>query len=178
MLESLGFSAVTFVVTIINIFILFFILRKILFKPVTKIMAERAKRVQDTIGQAEKDKAQAKKLLEQYEAQLQNADAEAETIIKTARETAEAEAARIITEGKAAADILAANSRRQLETEHQAALAKFRAEAAGMVVAASSRLVARELNSGDNHRYANMLLDELASQQVVAQQIVLQKGNN
>jgi F-type H+-transporting ATPase subunit b len=166
-------NLVTFFFTFVNIGILFFMLRAILFKPVTKFMDDRTKKIQDTIDQAEKNKSQSKKLLEQYEAQLKNAEAEAETIIKTARETAEAEAARIIAGGKAAADILAANSRRQLEVERQAALAKFRAEAAVLVVAASSRLVARELNSGDNQRYANMLLDELVSQQVVAQ-----KGNS
>lgn len=158
----------TFLFTFINIGILFFILRAILFKPVTKFMDNRAKKIQDTIDQTEKEKSQAKKLLEQYEGRLNEAEAEAASIIKTARETAEAEAARIIAGGKAAAELLADNVRRQLETERQAALAKFRTEAAGLVVAASSKLVSRDFNSDDNRRYANMMLDELAAQ----------KGNN
>jgi F-type H+-transporting ATPase subunit b len=156
-------NLVTFFFTFVNIGILFFLLRAILFKPLTKFMADRAQKIQDSIDQAERNKTQAKKTLEQYEARLKEADAEAESIIAAARESAEAESARIIAGGKASAQQLIVNARRQLEAEQQAAMAKFRAEAAVLVVAASSRLVARDFNSEDNKRYANMLMDELAA---------------
>jgi len=158
----LDFS-VTFGITIINIVILFFILRAILFKPVTKFMAERAKRVQDSINQAEKDKAQARELLDQYQGRLKGADAEAETILRAARENAGKETERRIAEGKAEAANIVANARRQLEAEQQAVLARFMADAADMVMAASSKLAARDLNSDDDRRYVTMLLDELAA---------------
>ena len=159
----LDFS-VTFIITIINITILFFILRAILFKPVTKFMADRAKRGQDSISQAEKDKTQAKELLTQYEGRLKGADAEAETILRAARENAGKETERRIAEGKAEAANIVVNTRRQLEAEQQAMLAKFMADAAALVMAASSKLTARSLNSDDDRRYAAMLLDELAAQ--------------
>jgi F-type H+-transporting ATPase subunit b len=174
MLESLGFSSVTFVVTIINIAILCVILRAVLFKPVTKFMAERARKIQNAIDQAERNKAQANMLLEQYEARLKTAGDEAEAIITAARETAEAEAARIVAEGKAAAEAHAANTRRQLESERQAVFARFKLEAAALVVAASARLTQRELAGEDNRRFAAMLLEELSVQSTVAQSAVVQ----
>jgi len=158
----LDFS-VTFIITIINITILFLILRKILFKPVTKFMADRTARVQDSIEQADKDKAQAKALLGEYEDKLKNADAEAREILKTARENAEQQAQMIVAEGKQEAANISAAARKQIEAEHQAALAKFKLEAAALVMAASARLAARDLSSDDNRRYVNMLLDELAA---------------
>jgi len=158
----LDFS-VTFVITIINITLLFFILRKLLFKPVTKFMAERAKRVQDSIEQAEKDRTQARKILAEYEDKLKNAEAEAREIIKTAREDAERLAEMIVAERKQEAADISAIARKQLEAEHQAALAKFKLEAAALVLAASAKLAARDFSGDDNRRYANMLLDELAS---------------
>ena len=158
----LDFS-VTFIITIINIAILFFILRKILFKPVTKIMTERAKRVQNSIDQAEKDKASAQALLREYEGKLKNAEDIADEILKNAREEAAHEAQRIIAEGKAAAADIVTAARNQLDAEHQAALAKFKIEAAALVLAASSRLVSREFSGDDDRRYVNMLLDELAA---------------
>jgi F-type H+-transporting ATPase subunit b len=158
----LDFS-VTFVITIINITILFLILRKILFKPVTKLMADRAMRVQDSIEQADKDKAQAKALLAEYEDKLKNAEADAREILKAAREDAERQAQMIIAEGKQEAADFSAITRKQLEAEHQAALAKFRLEAAALVIAASAKLAARDFSSDDNRRYVNMLLDELAA---------------
>ena len=163
----LDFS-VTFGITIINIIILTLILRKILFKPVTKIMADRAQRVQDTIDQAEKDKADSRGLLEQYQNKLKNADAEAENIVRTVRASAEQEARQIVTEGKAAAQALAEAARRQIESERQAAFARFKLEAAALVMAATAKLVHRDISGDDNRRYVNMLLDELSAQ----------KGNN
>lgn len=156
----LDFS-VTFIITIINITILFFILRAVLFKPVTKFIEQRAKRLKDSFDKAEKDKADAKKLLVEYEDILKRAGAEAQEIITSAKAEASRQAEFIIAEGKAEAEQLAAAAQKQLETEHQQALAKFRLEAAALVMAASSKLAAREMSSDDTRRYANMLFDEL-----------------
>ncbi|MDR2101793.1 MAG: F0F1 ATP synthase subunit B [Treponema sp.] len=159
----LDFS-VTFFFTFINIGILFFILRAILFKPLTKFMDDRAKKIQTSIEQAERDKDQAKLLRKQYEDQINGVQNEAEAIITAARETARAEADRIIAEGKQAAETLLLNARKQNEAERLTALALFKAEAAALVVAASSRLLKRELTGEDNLRLAHEFLRELGKQ--------------
>ena len=156
----LDFS-VTFIITIINIAVLFLILRKLLFKPVTKFMADRARRIQESIEQSEKTRSQAKALLAQYEDQLKAAGAEAEAIISAARENAALEAGRILAESRVSAETALANGRKQLELEKRAALAAFRKEAAALVTAAAGRLVGRELRGEDQKQYADMLLDEM-----------------
>jgi len=155
---------VTYAITIINIIILTLILRAVLFKPVTKFMAERAKRVQDSIDLAEKEKADSRELLEQYQNKLKNADAEAEKIVQAARTHAEREALQIIADGKASAEALTEAARRQIEAEQKAAFARFKLEAAALVVAVSAKLAARNFTTDDDRRYANMMLDELAAQ--------------
>jgi len=158
----LDFS-VTFVITIINIFLLAVILRAILFKPVSRFMSERAKRVRDSIDEAKADKAKAEELLGQYREKLKAADAEAEEIVKLAREKARAQAEKIVAEGKASAEALIAEGRSRLELERQKAFARFGAEAAALVMTASSRLVQRDFRSDDNGLYAAILLDELSA---------------
>ena len=157
----LDFS-VTFAITIINIVILFLILRAILFKPVTKFMADRAKRIQDLIEQSEKDKNQAKSLLTQYEDHLKTAETDAEAIIGAARENAKLEAEKILAESRVSAETILTNARKQLELEQRAALAVFRKEAAALVTAASGRLIGREIQNEDNLQYADMLLKEIS----------------
>ncbi|GHV81964.1 ATP synthase subunit b [Spirochaetia bacterium] len=157
----LDFS-VTFIITIINLVILFLILRAILFKPVTKLIDERAKKVQDARDQAERDKTEAKALLEQYEAQLKRAGDEGEELIRVVRETAKQEAEQIVAGGKADAEQLLAKARKQIEAEQQAAMALFRAEAAALVLSAASRLVRREFNDEDSRQQAALLLREIA----------------
>jgi F-type H+-transporting ATPase subunit b len=153
----------TFLFTLINIGILFVVLRAILFKRVSKFMEDRTKKIQDTIDQAERDKAQAKLLLQQYEEQLKKAREEAAALVRSARESAGEQADRIIAGGKAEAEALLRNARTRIETEQEAALARFRAEAAALVVSASARLLRRELNQDDNRRYAGMLLRDLGT---------------
>jgi F-type H+-transporting ATPase subunit b len=157
----ISFSLSTFLVTIVNIGVLFFVLRAVLFKPVTKFMEDRSAKIRDAIDQAEKDKNQAKAMLAQYETQLRAAGDEAAAIVRQAREGAQAEADRIIAEGKVSAETILANARRQIETEQRAAVAEFRREAAVLVTAASARLVGRELNAEDNRQYADMLISEI-----------------
>jgi F-type H+-transporting ATPase subunit b len=159
----LDFS-VTFVITIVNIVILFFILKKILLKPVTKFTADRTKRIQDSLMQAETEKVEARKMLAQYKEKLKNAEDEAEEIIRAAHKNAKADAEKIIARGKVDADVLITSARKQIETEQKAALARFNVEATALVIAASARLVQREFSGDDNRRYVNMLLDELTAQ--------------
>ena len=158
----LDFS-VTFFITIINLAFLFIILRIVLFKPVTKFMADRAKRIQDSIDQAENDKVQAKAMLTKYEASLNTAKAEADSIIRNARELAQAEAHKIITNSRISAEKDLALMRKQFEMEHRSALASFREEAADLVIAAASRLLEREIEDEDSKLYAEMLLNEVSN---------------
>lgn len=154
---------VTFGITVINLIILFFILKAILFKPVTKFMEARAAKVQNDIDSAAKDKAQAKQLLAQYEKKIKAAQAEADAIISEARKQAVVQADKIVAEGKNKVEAIIANANRQIEAEHKAALILFRTEAARLVIAASSRLVQRELEQEDSVRFANLLVQELAA---------------
>jgi F-type H+-transporting ATPase subunit b len=156
-------SLATFLLTIVNITVLFLVLRAFLFKPVTKFMEERAGKVQASLDQAERERNQAKGLLQQYEEQLKRVDDEAGEILRAARETARLESERIIAEGKAAAAAFLENGRRQLEAERRAAVTVFQADAAALVIGASSRLLQRELNSEDSRRQAELLLKELAN---------------
>jgi F-type H+-transporting ATPase subunit b len=154
-------SIATFLVTILNVGILFFALRALLFKPVTKFMEDRTRKIEEAIAQSEKDRTQAKALLARYEEQIRNTEGEAAEILKNARENARHEADRIIAEGKAQADTILANVRKQIEAEQKAALAEFRKNAAFLVTAASGRILGREFRSEDDRRYADMLLEEI-----------------
>ena len=158
----LDFS-VTFFITIINLAFLFFILRAVLFKPVTKFMDDRAKRIQNSIDQAESDKVQAKDMLAKYEASLKTAKTEADSIIRNAKELAKEEAQKIIADSRASAEREIAVMRKQLEMERHAALAAFQQEAADLVIAATSRLLEREIEGEDSRLYAEMLLNEVSN---------------
>lgn len=159
----LDFSWVTFAVTFLNIGILYVILRAILFKPVTKFMERRTQKIAGDIEQAEGDKNQAKALLREYEDKLKEAREEADRILKEARESAREQADRIVAEGKAQAEAAIANARGRIEADRNAAMVRFKAEAAALVLSAAGRLLRRELTQEDSRNQAALLLRELGN---------------
>ncbi|MDR2481968.1 MAG: ATP synthase F0 subunit B [Spirochaetaceae bacterium] len=160
-MKLIDFS-VTFILTLVNISILCFILRAILFKPVTKFASDRAAKIKNDIDSAAHDREEAKKLRLQYEEKLNEADAEARVIAEASRKTAEDRAKEIISQGKIQAEALIAAARKQIDTERQAAYFLLKAEAASLVVRASSRLLGREFSGEDIKQFAESAINECA----------------
>jgi F-type H+-transporting ATPase subunit b len=159
----LDFS-ITFFITFINIGILYFILRALLFKPVTRFMENRTLKIKGELEQASREKAQAEALRESYEAQLRKVDEEADRLLREARAAAQEQAVVIIGEGKAEAARLIENARLQIEEERRSATAAFRTEAASLVLAATGRLLRREVTGEDARRAAGEFVAALGTE--------------
>jgi F-type H+-transporting ATPase subunit b len=162
----LDFS-VSFFFTLVNIAVLFFALRAILFKPVTKFMESRTAKIQSEIENAAKDREDAKSLLRMYDEKMRSAYDEAAQITRKAREDAEKQAAAIIADGKAHAENIVSLARKQILAERQAAFLAFRAEAASLVVKAAGRLAGRDPDGAsfgpDARSRAEFVLRELGA---------------
>ena len=63
--------------TVVNILVLFLLLRKFLYKPVMNIIAQRQKQVDDALNAAETSKQEAAATLNDAQAKLRNVDTEA-----------------------------------------------------------------------------------------------------
>ena len=61
----------TIVFTIINLLVLYFLMRKFLFGPVNAILNGRAKAIEDSLAQARQEQEEAQRLHNQYQAQLE-----------------------------------------------------------------------------------------------------------
>ena len=83
----LSFS-VTFVITIINFFVLFIALRAILWKPVRTFMAERTERIRRETSEAQVIRRSAEEMRQRYEDLLSNASDEAEWVVRDAEDEA------------------------------------------------------------------------------------------
>ena len=77
----LDFQVSTIVFTVINLLVLYFILRKLLFGRVNAVLEQRAARVKETIDSAEASKCQAEELRAEYEDKLTDARQEAAKLV-------------------------------------------------------------------------------------------------
>lgn len=103
--------------TVINLLILYALLRKFLFKPLQQMLARRRRIVADDFDRAKTAREAAEDLKAQYETSMGNARAESAKIMAEARARAEAMAADKMAEAQREADALMDKTRRQLVEE-------------------------------------------------------------
>ncbi len=138
-------------VSLVQFLILYWLLRRFLWGPVTKTLETRAQKIREGLELAEQAKADRERLKQDVAELLANARAEASAI--TERMTAAAEAAAAETRQQALweAERIREKGRADAKSLHDQALAQLRGEVASMVVLAASRLLGREI-SPDQHR--------------------------
>ena len=122
--------------TVVNILVLFLLLRKFLYKPVMNIIAQRQKQVDDALNAAETSKQEATAALNDAQAKLHNVDAEA-----AARRTA---------------------YEQQAEKDKQQLLAD--AQTTALARAMCEKLLARSLNEQDDARLLDDLLEKAGAE--------------
>jgi F0F1-type ATP synthase membrane subunit b/b' len=76
-------------VALTSFLVLFAILSKFAFPPVTKMLDERAEKIRESLEKAEETRIEAERLLEEYRVQMAEARAEAGKVIEQGRTVAE-----------------------------------------------------------------------------------------
>lgn len=123
--------------TFVNLIILYLLLRKFLFGPVTAIMDKRANEIKNSLDDAKSAKQEAAALKSSYIAKLNEAENAAKVIVKEAREAANTEREKIITKAKNEAGSIMQNASRQIELEKERSLKNVRSEIAGIAMDAA-----------------------------------------
>lgn len=131
--------------TVINLLILYVLLRKFLFKPLQQMLAKRRQAVADDFDRAKTAREAAQGLKAQYETSMENAKAESAKIMAEARAKAEAMAADKMAEAQREADALVAKARRQLAEERAQTEREVRDAIADLAMQAARKA----LESGD-----------------------------
>lgn len=150
----------TFIWTAFNLLILYFVMRRILFKPITLFMNKRSESIRSAIEDADKNKAESMELKKEYECLLRNARAEADRILEAARAEAGREYENIMfTAGKDAEDILV-KAREEIEYEKARALNAVKNKVAELALLAASKVIEENMDNETNRIIVNKFIDE------------------
>lgn len=149
--------------TVINLLVFFLLLRKFLFKPVTKIMDERQAKIQEDIETAEKTLAEADSTKAQLDERLAKADDEADKIIANAKKRAEKQGEDIVANAEEEAAELLAGARKTIEREREQAVENAREEIAELAVMAASQVLKRNIDKDSNKEFAKQILAEVGA---------------
>jgi F-type H+-transporting ATPase subunit b len=117
--------------------IVFFTLRKYVFPVIGKALDARAKAISDSIDDAEKLRAEAQRVLEEYRERLAEARAQADEIVTRARQAGEAHEKEAVATARAERERLLEQTRRDVEAETRRAIDEIRREVADLTVLAT-----------------------------------------
>lgn len=143
--------------TVVNVIVLFLLLRKFLYKPVMDIVAKRQQQADAVLAEAEAAKAEAQSALNEADAKLRGADAEAAQRVAAGEQQAEKEKEQLIAAARSQAEAIVADGRAAAEAQRAEVIDKANAEAADIARSACEKLLRRSLTEQDDA----MLLDDL-----------------
>ena len=137
------------VISLINLLIIYRILKKFLFKPVQKVMDERQAQVDRIYGDANQSKAQAEQMKQEYEQRLASAREEADGLVKNAVQTAQKRSDQMVSEASAQASRIKQKANEEIAQEKKKMLQDVRSEISDLAVEIASKVVEREISPRD-----------------------------
>ena len=140
------------IVQIVNFLILLFILQRLLYKPFLAKMEERTVAIKTALEQAQAARAETARQLEENEARLRAAYAEAAAIREQALREAAEESRKHIAAAQAQARKLVDDTKAQLDAEVRRARDELRREVSDLAIAVAEKLVRRTLREEDHRR--------------------------
>jgi len=133
--------------TVINILILYFIVRRFLFKPLQKILDARQTEIEKQYADARDTQDEADKAKKQYEESLAGIENEKTAILADSREKASAEYERILAEAKSEADRIVVDARKNAAAEKQKRIQEAEEQIADLVVEATAKISGTKQNA-------------------------------
>ena len=143
------------IINIINIIILFVIVRGLAYKPVKKFLDARKERVAKELSDAAAAKQTAEEEALKYKELTEKSKAEGTEIINEAERTAKQSAAEIIASAKQSAAEITEKARENAKREREAQVASMKDEIAELAFDISRQVLSREVTDEDNMRIAD-----------------------
>lgn len=138
------------VTQLINLLLLFLLLKHFLFKPVQNILNARQAEIDKSYADAESAQNKAEALRDEYEKRIADAKSEASDIVKAATRKAQAHGEEIVRDAQSQAAHLLEKADAQIEQEKKKAMNELKDEISGIAVDIASKVVAREIDEKDH----------------------------
>ena len=137
---------INLVFTIINLLVLYLLMKKFLFGPIIKVMDVRKAMIDQQFAGAKEQEDQAKALKEQYEGALKSAREESFQIMEQPRKEAKAQADKTVEDTQAKVSAMLAKAQEDINTERENAMRQMKDDVASLAMEAAGKIIGK--NSG------------------------------
>ncbi len=148
-------------ISMANLVLLFFLLRKFLFKPVKKVLAQRQAHVDGVYAEADEALAKAEADKAAWAERMTHAREEADAIVNRASENAQRSTDVILADAKSRADGIVRQAEEDARLTQLRAEAGIRRELAGVSAELAGKLLGREINERDHRNLIDSFIAEM-----------------
>ncbi|AYO31786.1 MAG: F-type H+-transporting ATPase subunit b [Thermoanaerobacteraceae bacterium] len=155
----------TMIFQLINVFILFYFLKRFLYKPLGDFLKKRREDLKSLFDEAERRKIEAEGLYKEYQAKIKNAHAEVRSIIEQAKQEAAALRQELIQKAKQEAESMTAQARGEIERQKSKAVSEVMEKAAELSVMIASKILEEKLSPEDHRKLIHRVIERMDERQ-------------
>ena len=159
--EFLNINFFTALFTLVNTVVLFFVLKKLLFKPVMKVIDDRQKEIDGMYTDADNAKKTAQAMEAEYRQKLETATQTGEQLVKEATVRGQNREEEIIRNANAQAEAIRAKAEADALQEKKKAINEAKDEISGIALAIAGKVVGKTLDGTDQSRLVDSFIAEL-----------------
>jgi F-type H+-transporting ATPase subunit b len=141
---------------------LFFLLAKFTFKPIAQALDRRSQMIKTAITEAEQQRADAKKLMDDYQRQLADARSEAGKIIEEARQLGEKVRKEVVEKANTEASATVQRAQEEIQRQKEKSVQELKDTVATLSVQIASRVLEKEVNAATHKQLVDNLVRDLA----------------
>jgi F-type H+-transporting ATPase subunit b len=157
---SLGINLPLLVVFVVNFIVLLVMLRLFLYKPVMKMLDERAKRTKEAMDLAEATKKEYEQAKGEVQKQIEKGRQEAQAIITQAMQVGERLKEESRQEAAKQSQVMIDRARSELETERDKIVGDLRREFVEISIAAAEKVIKETLDKEKHRKLIEETLQE------------------
>ncbi len=150
----------TFLWTLINLLVLYFVLRKLLFGRIGAMMKKRSDSIAASIQQGEEARADGEAYKKQCQELIAKTDSERKTILDETRQRSQAEFDAIVSDAKREAAAILTNARAEIVRERNEMMAELEGRIATLAILAASRVVEANMDNEANVKLVEKFLKD------------------
>ena len=154
-------NPVTLIAQICNLFIQLLIVKIFFLDKIKAIIDQRREAADKQITEAETAKSEALAIKKTYERNMLEAKAKADDLLMTAQRTANSRSEEILAQAQQQAAQIKSKAAADIELEKKKAINEAKNEISDLAMAIAGKVVARELNAGDQADMIDRFIDEL-----------------
>lgn len=159
--EFLNINFFTALFTLANTIALFVVLKKFLWKPVMRMIAERQKEIDDMYADADEAKKQARQLQTAYEEKLAVAQQTGDQIVKDAVARGQHREEEILRQANSEADAIRRKAQEDIVRDKKKAVDEAKGEIAGLALDIAGKVVGQTMDENAHAELVDRFIDQL-----------------